>query len=175
MTRRRPSPRSRSITGMIGGCLLAFCVLWLGWILLFPQNGTSPPSPATLFALFPTPTANIQVPQLLAQGIILSLVDQKPVLSQQQALLIANSLKPEAASKAKKTSVQHVLLKESTNGTPALHPELNNAVVWLISYEQIPLVAADPSVDSDASPSGVHNLYVFLDATTGKELLSLWT
>lgn len=168
---QQPSP-SRFVTSIIGGALLVFCFIWLGWIVFHPKTGAMNVSPLALPRLAPPAPTATQIPALLAQGITLSQTDQKPALSQQQALLIANQLEPEAASNAKKVGTYYALLNYPVTKTPATHPALNNVPVWLIEYQQIPLPAADAGPAASVRTS--HDLYVFLDANSGKELLALW-
>jgi hypothetical protein len=114
---------------------------------------------------------------LLAEGITLAHSDQQPTLSQQQALLIASQLEPAAASQANKISARYVLLNYpgTSAATPSVaHPALNNVPVWLVWYRQIPLGPADVSVDPTLASHTYHDLYVCIDATSGKELLSIW-
>ncbi len=118
----------------------------------------------------PTPVPAVQIPQLLAVGITLGHANQTPALSQQQVLLIAGELEPDAASKARNVSTQYVLV----TSTSAVHAALNNTPVWMVWYQQIPLEPADASVDPTPYPHSYHDLYFFLDGTTGKELLSVW-
>jgi len=44
----------------------------------------------------------------------------------------------------------------------------------MILYQNIPLQPGDASVDSSPFPQSHHDLYVFLDANNGKELLVIW-
>jgi hypothetical protein len=44
----------------------------------------------------------------------------------------------------------------------------------MVLYQQIPQQPADLSADPSQSLPKHHDLYVFLDANTGKELLAIW-
>ena len=175
MVRKRRRSQSNRISGVVGGTLLGIGCLWLGWLLL-AQHGNTPN--LSLFPNLPgfpsTPDSDIQVTSLLAEGISLSHSDQTPALNQQQATLIANQLEPEAASKAKSVSAKYVLLNYPAMSTPATHANINNVPVWMVWYQKIPFepsnASADPALLSDSS----HDLYVFIDANSGKEVLSVW-
>src|SRR5207302_1182392 len=97
-----------------------------------------------------------------------------PALNQQQALLIASQLEPDAATKAKKTSAQYVLLNYTSTSASTSHTSLSNVPAWMVLYQQIPLASADPSADPNSPSHSTHDLYVFLDANSGKELLAIW-
>lgn len=175
-TRRYPIPRvpatSHRISGILGGGLLALGVLWLGWLLLHQLGGPALPGiPILNFA--PTTPPNIQSPPLAAVGITLSQSNQTPTVKQQQALLIASQLEPDAATKAKSTTAQFVLLNYQNKGTPATHADFNNVPVWMVLYQKIPLPSADPAVDPTPLSHPSYDLYVFLDASSGKELLKI--
>ena len=172
MARKQQPSQSRFVTSIIGGALLVFCFAWLGWLMFHPQIGAASALPVTLPRLAPHAVPTVaQIPPLLAQGITLSYTDQKPSLSQQQAVLLANQLEPDAASKAKNVTALYALLNYPVTKTSAAHPAFNNVPIWLIEYQQIPLSPTDPA----ALTHGSHALYVFLDAHSGKELLVLWT
>jgi hypothetical protein len=116
----------------------------------------------------------VQISSLLVAGITLGRPTRPPALNQQQALLIASELEPDAATHAESTSTQYVLLNYINRNTPATHPDLNNYPAWMILYQNIPLAPNDPSLDPTPFPQSHHDLYVFLDANTGKELLATW-
>jgi hypothetical protein len=44
----------------------------------------------------------------------------------------------------------------------------------MVLYQQIPLASTDPSLDPNSPSHATHDLYVFLDANSGKELLAIW-
>jgi hypothetical protein len=174
MAKRQQPTRFRSTTAIVGGVLLVVCFLWLAWIF-FSQHSEKPlTSSIGLPGLSAAPTPVQQIAPLLAQGITLSATDQKSALSQQEALAIADQLEADAAGKAKNTSARYALLTYPTTGSPATHPNWNNVAVWIIWYQHIPQEPADTSADSTPSSHPYHDLYVCLDANSGKELFSLW-
>src|SRR6266581_3875448 len=95
---RKKRRRSKSNLGsaIVGGILLSVALLWLGWTLFF-QHGHPPDVKLPGFAPSPTTAPEVQIPQLIAEGITLEHADQPPKLSQQQALFIANQREPDAA------------------------------------------------------------------------------
>jgi hypothetical protein len=174
MAKKQQSSRFRASTAIVGGLLLMIGFLWLGWIFFSHRSPVSL-SPSTLLpGLMATPTPNLQFAPLLAQGITLRATDQKPALSRQQAVEIANRLEPDAASRAKGTDTRYALLSYPMTKTPVTHPDWNNVAVWMVLYQQIPQGSGDTSFDPKAPPQSSHDLYVFLDANTGQELFSLW-
>jgi hypothetical protein len=174
MAKRQQSTRFRSMTAIIGSLLLVVGFLWLGWIFFSQHSETPLASPINLPGLAATPSPVPQIAPLLAQGITLSGTDQKPTLDQQQALAIADQLEADAASEAKNVSARYALLTYPVTSTPATHPNWNDVAVWIIWYHQIPDASGDTSADSAASKPAYHDLYVCLDANSGKELFSLW-
>jgi hypothetical protein len=172
--RGRPSTsRSRLISGIVGGILLAAGVAWLAWLLAH-QNARPVAPVFQIPGLAPTHPPALQVSPLLAAGITLGKPLQPSALNQQQALLIASELEPDAAANAKSTTTQYVLLNYTNRSTPAVHPDLTNYPAWMILYQNIPLQPSDASVDPTPFPQSHHDLYVFLDANNGKELLAIW-
>ncbi len=173
MAKRRRRSQSKRISGIVGAVLLGLGCLWLGWLLLGQHNNnTSGSFVWPLVGTNATPT-NAPIPQLVAAGISLSSAGQSPALSQQQAMTIANQLEPDAASNAKSTSVKYVLLNYVATGT-ATHASVNNVPVWMVLYQRIPIAPNNASVDPVPSTRSYHDLYVFVDANSGKEVLSVW-
>lgn len=151
------------------------CCIWLGWLLLHQQ---SIPLKLTFPTTIGAPNLNssiAQVPPLLAEGITIASPGGQPPLSQQQALLLAAQLEPDAATHAKTTTASYVLLNYPNVSTPATHANLNNVPAWMIWYQNVPYVPADSAVDPTPFPLSHHDLYVFIDASSGKELLAVWT
>lgn len=160
---------SRRLSGIVGGILLGVGILWVGWLLLAPHGNV------TDIPLWPgmqgaSTSLNVQTTPLLAEGISLTQDSQTPTISQQQAVLLANQLEPDAASQAQSIAAHFVLLNYRVITTPATHANFNNTPVWLVWYQHIPLAANDPSASTRSS----HDLYVFLDGTSGKEVLKVW-
>ncbi len=165
----------RRVSKTVGGILVVLAFLWLGWLLLHHYGVkvagfSSLPIPGST----PTASSTSQTSPITVAGISLGHPTRSPALTQQQAILIASQLEPDAATNAKKTSAQYVLLNNTRTNTLTPHPDLNNVPAWMIVYQQIPLASADPAVDSTPFPQTQHDLYVFLDANTGKELLIIW-
>lgn len=170
MVRKSQSSQSRFISALVGGLLLALGLVWLGLLLLSQHQSISHLPALSIPGLGSTSVSVVQIPQLATVGITLSHTNQTPTLSQQQVLLIASELEPEAASKAKNVSAQYVLVTSAST----LRTSLNKTPAWMIWYQQIPLEPADAAVDPTPYPHSYHDLYIFLDETTEKELLSIW-
>jgi hypothetical protein len=111
----------------------------------------------------------VQPTPLLAAGISLGQTSQTPAISQRQAITLANQLEPQIASQAKGISAKFVLLNYPVTTTPATHANFDNTPVWVVWYQRIPLAPGDAT-----SAHSSHDCYVFLDATTGKEVLKVW-
>ena len=163
------SAPSRRLSGIVGGILLGLGVLWIGWLLLAPHASVSdiPLWPGVQTASTPV---NVQATPLLAEGISLSVDNQTPAISQQQAVMLANQLEPDAASQATDVNAKFVFLNYPVITTPATHANYNSVPVWMVWYQHIPLATNDPSASTRTS----HDLYVFLDGSTGKEVLKVW-
>ena len=159
---------SRRWSGIAGGVLLGIGILWIGWLVLVSNSSSIgiPLWPGVLNASTPV---NVQATPLLAEGISLSQTSQTPAISQKQAIFLANQLEPDAAAQAKSVIARFVLLNYATT-TSATHQNFVNTPVWMIWYQHIPLVPNDPA----ASTRTAHDLYVFLDGTSGKEVLKVW-
>ena len=174
----RPASWTRSLSAVVGGVLFIAAIAGFAWFSTH-QYKLSPLPALPIPGLAPTHPSMEQVPPLFAAGITLSHPTQTPRLNQQQALLIASQLELEAAANAQNTSAQYVLLNYSGRGTDggkltSLQPDLNHIPAWMVLYQGIPLQPSDPSVDPTPFPQSHHDLYVFLDANTGKELLAIW-
>ncbi len=173
MAKRRRRLQSKRMSAIAGAILLGLGCLWLGWLLLGQHNNSNGGS-----FIWPLPGSNpassdAPIPQLVAAGINLSHAGQNPNLSQQQATAIANQLEPDAASNAKSTNARYALLNYVPTGT-STHATLNNVPVWMVIYQHIPIAPNNASVDPVPSTRSYHDLYVFVDANTGKEVLSVW-
>ena len=163
---------SRQSSKIAGIVLLVVAAVWLGW-LVFHWGAPAGISFSSFPGLPPLNTPIGQPSPLVAAGITLGRPSQLPALNQQQALLMASQLEPDAAANAKKTSSEYVLLNYTSTSASSTHTNLHNVPVWLIQYQQIPLASADPAVDPNAPANATHDLYVFLDANSGKELLAI--
>ena len=175
MLKKSRTSQSRLMSGIVGGILLGLAGIWLGWLLIYQHGGPNLSILPIIGGIAaPTYPPVTQASLLLAEGITLGQPTQAPALSKQQALLIASQWEPDAATKARSTSAQYVLLNYHSISTPATHPDLNNVPAWMILYQKIPLQSTDTSVDPTPSLQSSHDLYVFLDANSGKELLVIW-
>ena len=172
MAKRRRRFQSKRISAIAGAVLLGLGCLWLGWLLLGQHNNTSGSFVWPIVGTNATPT-NAPIPQLISEGISLSSANQSPTLSQQQAMTIANQLEPDAAANAKSTNARYVLLNYVATGT-STHANVNNEPVWMVQYQRIPIAPNNASVDPVPSTRSYHDLYVFVDANSGKEVLSVW-
>ena len=173
MAKRRRQSQSKRISGIAGAVLLCLGCLWLGWLLLGQHNNSSAGSFVWPLAGVNTTPTDAPIPQLVAAGISLSHAGQSATLSQQQAVTIANQLEPEAAANAKSTNVKYVLLNYVATGG-STHANVNNVPVWMVLYQRIPIAPNNASVDPVPSTRSYHDLYVFVDANSGKEVLSVW-
>ncbi|GCE11698.1 hypothetical protein [Tengunoibacter tsumagoiensis] len=169
---QKPGPgRIQMIGAILGGVLLGLIILWLGWSLfLSPTASTG--SAWKFFRVGTSASPVVQQAPLLAAGITLGRAEQKPVLSQAQALLLAGQQEPDAASQAQNTQAQYVLVNyPAKDGN---HADIKDQPSWLIIYQKIPLQPTDAEVDPTPFPQSTHDLYLFLDASTGHEILSVW-
>lgn len=169
----RTISRPRRASKVVGVILIALAFLMLGWLLLnhfgLRVSGQSfLPQPGIDATALPA----AQIPPLAAAGISLGHPSQTPALTQQEAIFLASQLEPDAATKAIKTSAQNVLLSYAGTNTSNSYPGFHNVLAWMIVYQQIPLAHSDLGVTP--FPQTHYDLYVFLDANTGKELLALW-
>jgi hypothetical protein len=170
--RRRPAGSSRRITAIIGGILIIGATCWLGWLLLRQFNSSPGITTSSLSSNGPGASPTVALSSLAAAGISLGHPLQTPALNQQQALLLAAALEPVAATQAKKVSSEYVSLNYADKSSA--HSNLSDVPAWLIIYQHIPIASHDPSVDSTPSAQAYQDLYVFLDANSGKELLAIW-
>ncbi len=167
-----PSVHTNNMSALIGGILLVLALLGLFWWMGMQQSSISRlmfPGPAS------TPTAAVsQVAALLAVGITLEQPTASAALDQQQATQLANQFEPDAATKAQSMTANYVVLSYTPTASASALPNLNNVSVWMLCYQRVPYVPADASVDPTPFPHSYHDLYVFIDANSGKELLSVW-
>ncbi|HLH63074.1 MAG TPA: hypothetical protein VKV20_15445 [Ktedonobacteraceae bacterium] len=165
--------RTRWISGIVGALLFALAFLWLAWMISNRLTGGTGISLLPFPGLTqPTPTVG-QIAPLTAAGISLGTPTSPPALTQQQALLVAGELEPDAAAHAQKTSASYVLLSYDGVGTAKPQHVITNQPAWMVLYQQIPQQSSDPSADPSQSLPAHYDLYVFLDANTGKELLAI--
>lgn len=164
--KREPQPLSHLLSGLVGGVLLGIAVIWIG-VLVLQRVGVSVPAFPTIAGIgfgSSSQAPETQITPLVAEGITLGSTSGTPPLNQQQALLLASELEPDAASHAKVTGAKYVLLNYPDMSTPAVHPNFKDVPVWMISYQQVP---------QQSTTQATYDLYVFLDASSGKELLAV--
>ncbi len=174
----RPAPKRRNsplrvLSGIVGGLFLVVGIVGFGWFFVYQHQAPVLPT-LPLPGLAPTNQPVVQIAPLLAEGITLVSPTQTPGLSQEQALLVASQLEADAAAEASTTTAQYVLLSYASRSTPAIGPKLSDVPAWMVVYQNIPLQPSDASVDPTPFPHSHFDLFVFLDATTGKELLTIW-
>jgi hypothetical protein len=165
---------SRRLSAIAGGILIGVAALWFLWLLARQVN----PGMSSLRLPFPNPqpTHSTSVPAdpLAVAGITLSPPPQgqQPGLTQQQALLVAGQVEPQMTAKASGFTARYTLFSYQAGGTPT-SAGFHDVPVWVIHYRGIseppPDVAADPHATGTS-----HDFYVFLDASSGRELLALW-
>ncbi|HLI06812.1 MAG TPA: hypothetical protein VKV40_09605 [Ktedonobacteraceae bacterium] len=143
-------------TAIVGALLLVVALVW-AFLLVFHPSLASHIS-SSLPGAVPTPAPETQISALEAEGITLQHPSQAPGLSQQQALLLASQLVPQAAAQARNMKASYVLLNYPASN-------FNNAPAWMIVYQQVPVTFASQSHQ---------DLYLFLDANSGRELLAIW-
>lgn len=164
-SRKAAGKPSRAVSGIIGGVLIGLAGAWAIWLLLHQFSTSIPLPPGLPPAQNATPVS--QISPLAAEGITLAPASQSPALPRQEALLIAQQLEPDAATSAKQTTAQYVLVTYPAASNLAAHPSLHDTPAWLIEYHSVPLAPGD----SSASGRSTYDLYVFLDASSGKELV----
>lgn len=169
--RNWPFTRWSRLSQVIGGMLLGIFVFWLARFLFFsaptspqvlPFDGASAPPAATTIS---TPAA------LKDAGITLESSAAPATMSQAQALQLAQQFEPDAASGAKKTVAQAVLLTYPASAAIKGHADYQRVPVWMVWYQQIPQGQNDVAIDNQSA----HDLYVFLDARAGQEVLTVWS
>lgn len=160
-------PTGRGISALIGIVLVACTLLLLAWFSVHPAS----PS-VTFFQASPTAASTANDP-LATAGITLSAPaqGQQPQLTRQQALTLVNQIEPGVAVQAGKVDAQYTLFSYTRPTTS--QPVFQNVPVWLIHYAQVSEPPPDNGADSHATQVQ-HDFYVFLDATSGKELLAVW-
>lgn len=159
--RRKETAPLQVVTGIVGGVLLVIALVWAFLLVFHPSLASRISSSLQLPGVASTPTAQISV--LQAEGITLAHPSQAPELTQQQALLLASQLEPDAATQAKSTKASYVLLNYPAGGNGS--SSFNNVPAWMIVYQQVPVTFSSQSHQ---------DLYLFLNASTGKELLAIW-
>lgn len=171
--KRTPDSVARQFSAIVGAALIGVALLWFAWLLVRQLN------PGTLSIVFPLPgtlsqtSANEPTNPLTAAGITLSTPEQgqKPLLTQQQALLLANQAEPQVAVHAHGVDAVYTLFSyKDSNSTSS---SWQDVPTWLVHYTGV----EEPQPDTAADPQATHrshDLYIFLDASSGQELLAIW-
>jgi hypothetical protein len=159
----------RRYSAIIGGGLIVLALLWFVWLLIRQVN---PAVNSITFPFVSNPTSKPSDP-LTAAGVTLTPPNQgqQPALTKPQALLLADQLEP-AAAQAGGVDAQYTLFSYSSSGIDQTN--FHNVPIWLIHYSKVTEPQPDTSADPHAS-SGSHDFYVFLDANSGQELLTIWS
>jgi hypothetical protein len=157
-------PASKIVLGLIIG--LALFSLWQ--VFFVPYHNVS-------LLSFRQERANteLQIPALQNRGVSLGYATQVPMISQAQAIVLANQLEPTAAVNAKKIAGRYILLNYTANSetTPT---RFTNQSAWCIWYQSVPLQVDNTAVDGTSSSPVQQDIYVFLDDRTGRELVVFW-
>lgn len=167
------SSATRQFSGVVGAILIGIALLWAAWLYLHHLN----PAINSLVFPLPGPLAQTGTPApadpLLAAGVTLSdpATGQEPVLTRQQALLLANQLEPAASAQAGGTDARYTLF--SYSNTKQTSTGFHDVPAWLVHYSKVPEPRPDTSADPHAT-SVQHDLYIFLDANSGAALLTIW-
>jgi len=152
--------------------LIGAAALWFLWLLVRQVN----PGMSSLRLPFPQPARSASVPAdpLAVAGITLLAPPQgqQPGLTQQQALLVAGQREPQIATRASGFDARYALLNYQTDNTAA-SAGLHHVPVWVIHYRGVSEPPPDMAADPHATGAS-HDFYVFLDASSGREVLALW-
>lgn len=169
-SKQAPGPQSRRFSALAGGLLILAAALWFLWLLMRQMS----PGMVSFHFPFPNPlparSANVPVDPLAAAGVTLAapLQGQEPGLTQQQAVLVAGQVEPQAATRATEVDARYALFSYQGSASG-----FHNVPVWVIHYRQV----AEPRPDTAADPGAAgakHDFYVFLEASSGRELLAIW-
>lgn len=168
--KHQPDSAMRQVSAIIGAALIGAALLWFAWLLVRQLN----PGAASITFPFSGPMVQNSTPAaadpLVAAGITLTTPgqEQTPRLSKQQALLLAGQIEPQVAARASGVSAEYALFTYTAHGA-----SFHDVPAWLVHYTGV----AEPGADADADPHAAntpHDLYVFLDAQSGQELLAIW-
>lgn len=171
--KRGRDPIFRQFSAIIGIVLIGIALLWFVWLLVRQVNPVGISLKLPLPNIMPQQSSNAPADPLAAAGITLSspAQGQEPLLSQQQALLLAAQIEAPIAARAKGVDASYTLF--SYQGNNAAGTSFRNAPVWLIHYSGVSAPPPDTAADPHAS-SASHDFYLFLDANSGRELLAIW-
>lgn len=163
----------RSLSALMGGLLICATLAWFGWLLVRQHNpGLSFRFP---FSDFPNqPTKQAAAGPLLVAGITLEPPGpgQTALLTQEQAVLLANQMEPQAAAHASSIKATYVLL--NYEGKSSALASFHNAPAWLVHYIHVAAAGPDTAADPHAT-NPPHDCYFFLNANNGQELFALWS
>lgn len=168
--KHQPDSAMRQVSAIVGAALIGAALLWFAWMLVRQLN----PGAASITFPFSGPMAqnSTQAPAdpLVAAGITLTTPgqEQTPRLSKQQALLLAGQIESQVAERASGVSVEYILLSYTAHNS-----NFHDVPAWLVHYTGV----VEPGADANADPHATntpHDLYVFLDAQSGQELLAIW-
>jgi len=171
--RRQPDSVLRQFSAILGIALVGVAVLWFIWLFVRPLHSGLISISFPVPGILPQHSSNTPADPLLAAGITLSspASGQQPLLTRQQALFLVNQMEPQAAAHASGVDAQYTLF--SYKGSGSTSSGFQNVPAWLVHYSGVAGARPDTAADPHA-PGGQHDLYVFLDASTGRELLSVW-
>jgi hypothetical protein len=163
----------RQFSAIVGIVLIGIALLWFVWLLARQFNPVGISLKLPLPNIMPQQSSNAPADPLVAAGITLSspAQGQEPLLSQQQALLLAAQIEAPIAARAKGVDSSYTLF--SYQGNNAAGTSFHNVPVWLIHYSGVSAPPPDTAADPRAS-SASHDFYLFLDANSGRELLAIW-
>jgi hypothetical protein len=171
---RKVQPRSgmRQASAIFGAILVGTAILWFGWLYARQVNPSLGAINFSLPAALHSASTATATDPLVAAGITLATPaqDQQPAIGHEQAILLADQMQPEAAANAGSVSAEYVLLSDSNK---TLGVTLQNTPAWVVHYTKV----AEPHPDTAADPQATttqHDLYIFLNASSGQELLALW-
>lgn len=170
--RRTPDSATRQFSAIVGVAMVGMALLWFVWLLTRQLNPGFSSLTLPIAGNLPANSVSALNDPLAAAGITLSppAQNQHPLVSQQQAILLADQMETQAATHAGTVSALPTMVSyKSSSPTSA---SFQNVFAWLIHYTGVsepPPDAADPHASSVH-----HDLYVFLDANNGRELLAIW-
>lgn len=170
---RGRDPVSRQFSAIVGIALIGIALLWFVWLLVRQFSPSMVSFNLPLPNIMMPQSSNAQADPLAAAGITLSTPaqGQEPLLSQQQALLLAAQMEAPIATKAGGVDARYTLF--SYRGNNAAGASFHNVPVWLIHYSGVSAPPPDTHADPHATRAA-HDFYLFLDANSGRELLAIW-
>jgi hypothetical protein len=172
-----PPPRTSRwtvVSQILGGILLGIGIFWLAKIFFFSAPATAPSLPMAGVNATPTSLSQkgtVSTPaSLRAAGITLSGVQGSTPIDEAQALQLARQDEPDATSSAKKLVATAVTLDYPAAAAARGQQDIRHLMAWMIWCQQVPQGGEGIAVDKQPN----HDLYIFLDAKTGQEVLTIW-